>query len=461
MAQKINDVFISYSRRDYVDDNRQLIPDSVVSKVKEALKAENISFWFDEEGVYSGQDFAEKIIANIEASKIFLYLSTANANQSRWTCREIASADEFGKPIIPVRIDDSRYNRNVMFRIAHLDYIEYYANPEKGMRDMLDAIHAHLDQIAAEERRKQEEEKKRKEEELRKKEEEERARKAEQERKRLEEEARKKAEEQEALVKQIRETCTQLNSEESKLEIRHNELLLLLAKVSDPKKQDVLKKFIDNSSPIRKTLIDQNNEFKEKMLGLNEAVKTVTGQRDGLSKELEREREKRIDLENNGSQGQRLHVIYATAIGVLVLVFGFWLYSMSGTVNSLKEEVSMKQDTIKILRRTAKESEWCVYETEKSIVNKKGTREDFVYTGYVDSEGNPEGKGKALYKNNDTFEGFFSQGQRKHGLYYSLVEDKAWEGDFDENGDPDKDTSKCMPLPNYSKNKKITKNNKR
>lgn len=411
----MNDVFISYSRRDYVDENRQPIPDSVISKVKEALKAENISFWFDEEGVYSGQDFAEKIIANIESSKLFLYLSTANANQSRWTCREIASADEFGKPIIPVRIDDSRYNRNVMFRIAHLDYIEYYANPEKGMRDMLDAIHAHLDQIAAEERRKQEEENRRKEEERRKKEEEERARKAELERKRQEEEARKKAEEQETLVKQIRDTCTQLNSEESKLEIRHNELLLLLAKVSDPKKQDVLKKFIDNSSPIRKTLIDQNNEFKEKMLGLNETVKMVTSQRDGLSKELEREREKRYDLENNSSHGQRLHVIYAATIGVLVIIFGYWLYAMSGTVNSLKEEVALKQDTIGIIQTTIEANKLCTYNKEMSSVNRNGELEKYTYTGCIDGDAKPHGEGKAIYSNGDVFEGTFNHGVKIRG----------------------------------------------
>lgn len=457
MAQKINDVFISYSRKDYVDDTKQVIPDNVVSKVKDALKAENISFWFDEEGVYSGQDFAEKIIANIETSKVFLYLSTANANQSRWTCREIASADEFGKPIVPVRIDNSRYNRNVMFRIAHLDYIEYYANPEKGMRDMLDAIHAHLKQIAADEQRKQEEEQRRKEEERRKKEEEEKIRKAEQERKRQEEEIRKKAEEQEALVRQIRDTCTQLNSEESKLELRHNELLLMLSRVTDQKKHDVLKRFIDNGSPIRKSLLEQNSELKEKMVGLDEAVKMLTGQRDKLSKDLEREREERMDLENNSTQGKRLHFIYAAVIGLLVIVFGYWLFNMSGTVSSLKDEVAQKQDTIEIIRKNVEENKLCVYEKPMSSENGVGKREEFTYTGYVDPDGHPDGAGKALYVNEDTFEGFFSHGQRKHGFYYSPTKDEAWEGDFDKDGYPYEDHQKCTHYSNYSK---LLKSNK-
>ena len=108
MEQKY-DVFISYSRKDYVDENKNVIPGNVVSKIKDALSEAGISYWFDEEGIYSGQNFTEKIVSNIEASKIFLFLSTANSNESKWTSKEIATADEFGKHIIPVRIDKTPY----------------------------------------------------------------------------------------------------------------------------------------------------------------------------------------------------------------------------------------------------------------------------------------------------------------------------------------------------------------
>ena len=158
MEQPKYDVFISYSRKDYVDEQKNVIPGNIVSKIKDALKKKGISYWFDEEGIYSGQNFVEKIVTNIENSRIFLFLSTANANKSPWTCKEIASADEFKKHIIPVRIDDTPYNKKVLFRIADLDYIEYYTNPQKGMEDLIKSVKAYLEQVKKEEKRIQEEE---------------------------------------------------------------------------------------------------------------------------------------------------------------------------------------------------------------------------------------------------------------------------------------------------------------
>lgn len=152
-----HDVFISYSSKDYVDEQKNVIPGNEVSKIKDALSKAGITYWFDEEGIYYGQNFVEKIVTNIEDAKIFLFLSTANANKSPWTCKEIASADELEKHIIPVRIDASPYNRKVLFRIADLNYIEYYTNPEKGMNDLINSIQVYLEEWVAKERRNQDE----------------------------------------------------------------------------------------------------------------------------------------------------------------------------------------------------------------------------------------------------------------------------------------------------------------
>lgn len=147
MQKEKYDVFISYSRKDYVDEKKNVIPDNVVSKIKEALTKAEITYWFDEEGIYCGQNFVEKIVTNIENAKIFLFLSTANSNKSQWTCKEIATADKLGKHIIPIRIDTTPYNKNVLFRIADLDYIDYYTNPQKGLVDLLKSINSYLDEF--------------------------------------------------------------------------------------------------------------------------------------------------------------------------------------------------------------------------------------------------------------------------------------------------------------------------
>lgn len=141
------DVFISYSRKDYRDEQGNVIPGNEVSKIKDALANEGLTYWFDEEGIYSGEQFTDKILSNIEASRIFLFLSTKNACDSPWTSKEIACADELGKLIIPVRIDNTRYHKKVLFRIADLSYVDYGRNPEKGMAELIKAIKNGLDQL--------------------------------------------------------------------------------------------------------------------------------------------------------------------------------------------------------------------------------------------------------------------------------------------------------------------------
>lgn len=55
MEQTKHDVFISYSRKDYVDEHKNVIPNNNdISKIKTALTEAGITYWFDEEGIYSG-----------------------------------------------------------------------------------------------------------------------------------------------------------------------------------------------------------------------------------------------------------------------------------------------------------------------------------------------------------------------------------------------------------------------
>ncbi len=157
--EETKDVFISYSRKDYKDGNGKLIPDNIVSKVKEMLDANNITYWFDEEGIYSGDRFAAKIAESIHDAKIFLFISTENSNRSEWTIREIATAQNFKKKIIPFRYDDSSYHYTVVLYLAALDHIDYLHDPDKAMIKLCSSI-----QIGLEQCRKQEEEKRKKEE---------------------------------------------------------------------------------------------------------------------------------------------------------------------------------------------------------------------------------------------------------------------------------------------------------
>lgn len=278
------DVFISYSRKDYVDEQKNVIPGNEVSKIKDALAKVGITYWFDEEGIYSGQNFVEKIVTNIEDAKIFLFLSTVNANNSPWTCKEIASADEFKKHIIPVRIDATPYNKKVLFRIADLDYIEYYTNPKKGMEDLIKSIQTYLAEFAAEEKQRKEEENKKKE--LERKKEENLKRQKEQE-----EQLRK--EKQEQLVSEIKLACATLNNAEAKLELDRENLLLKAKGITDSAKYDTLADLIKQGGTIHQkyqkensVLVKELKEIQSIKYSLSEEVKERNEQIKQLKSEL-------------------------------------------------------------------------------------------------------------------------------------------------------------------------------
>lgn len=258
--RKTYDVFISYSRKDYVDDLKNVIPGNEVSKIKDALKQAGITYWFDEEGIYSGQNFVERIVTNIENARIFVFLSTANANSSPWTCKEIASADEFRKHIIPVRIDASPYNKKVLFRIADLDYIEYYTNPAKGLEDLIKSINAYLSELAAEERHRKEEADKKEEERRRQK----------------EQEAQRLREAQARLVSEIKLSCTALNNEEAKLELDRANLLLKAERIIDSTQRAAIVSLIKTSGPIHKRYEQDYAELakeRERLEAINSDIK--------------------------------------------------------------------------------------------------------------------------------------------------------------------------------------------
>lgn len=163
MGQKTYDVFISYSRKDYVDEHNNVIPDNEVSKIKEALAKAGVKFWMDEKGIVPGEDFAEKILKHIKASKIVVYISSASANQSEWTRKEIACALMYKKKVIPLLLDDSPFHDAVMLRIVDLNRIDYYINPEKGVESLTKAIKSQLDELAEQEMHKKKEEERQKE----------------------------------------------------------------------------------------------------------------------------------------------------------------------------------------------------------------------------------------------------------------------------------------------------------
>ena len=146
------DVFISYSRRDYVDENYNVIPGNAIAEIQNVFDENGITYWFDKDGIYSGQEFIEIITGAIAESKILIFISSKHSNESMWTAGEIFEALDGEKAIIPVKIDNCQYNKKFKLLIRPLDYIDYQENPQNALKDLLRAINKVKEDIAQKQR---------------------------------------------------------------------------------------------------------------------------------------------------------------------------------------------------------------------------------------------------------------------------------------------------------------------
>ena len=146
------DVFISYSRRDYVDENYNVIPGNAIAEIQNVFDENGITYWFDKDGIYSGQEFIEIITGAIAESKMLIFISSKHSNESIWTAGEIFEALDGEKAIIPVKIDNCQYNKKFKLLIRPLDYIDYQENPQNALKDLLRAINKVKEDIAQKQR---------------------------------------------------------------------------------------------------------------------------------------------------------------------------------------------------------------------------------------------------------------------------------------------------------------------
>jgi len=108
------DVFISYSHQDK----------DIAEQICMLLDQSGVTYWIDREGVRHGDDFKEDIVNAISGSKILLFISSVNSNKSRNTVKEVGLAEKCNKVILPVRIDDSPYNKSLEYDLCNRHWIQ-------------------------------------------------------------------------------------------------------------------------------------------------------------------------------------------------------------------------------------------------------------------------------------------------------------------------------------------------
>ncbi len=114
-----HDVFISYSSKD------KSIADAVCS----ILEKEQIRCWIAPRDIMPGVPFAEAIIDNIKASKVFLLIFSSNSNQSHQVSKEVERAVHHGISIIPLRIEDVPMSKQLEFYVSNVHWLDAITPP--------------------------------------------------------------------------------------------------------------------------------------------------------------------------------------------------------------------------------------------------------------------------------------------------------------------------------------------
>ncbi|MDD6902060.1 MAG: TIR domain-containing protein [bacterium] len=342
MKQAKYDVFISYSRKDYVDEHNNEIPGNVVSKFKDALTRAGVTYWFDKDGNYSGQNFLEKIGSSIENSKIFLFLSTENANKSSWTCKEIAYANKLNKQIIPVRIDSSPFNSKYNLLLVDLDYIEYYKNHEEGMKDLIKSIKSFLEEQAQADKQKAEEETRRKE---------------------------QLKLEQEQLISELNLSCSELNHEEAKIESKRNNLIARVKQILNLKQREQLVELISAGGAIHKKYQEKLRELTDELKKYQEKLKELTGELNlvktkelGFLKLQIQQKEKEIsdlkaDLQKKNvinppktsNKKQTIYVATIVIVSIIASICLLYALGVSQEINETQTTLNETQTTLNLV----------------------------------------------------------------------------------------------------------------
>lgn len=375
MDRKEYDVFISYSRKDYVDDKGNVIPGNVVSEIKAALKAAGISYWIDEEANYVSEAWAKFILNCIKSSKIIVFVASKNANHSEWTRKEIAAANEFRKTIIPFRIDESHYDEDVFLRLVDLQYIAHYKNPDTSLDELVVAVKNNLMQIKEKE------------------------------------EIRKSKKQEQKDIEAIRLACSKLNNKEAEFEVERSNLLLeAKAKVKDPAELEELINDIISSSPIRKKSEQEIQQLKDKIENLS--------------------------VESNHSFRWWIHLIYVIIIAVLF--FG-WLGSNSENkeLQRLYTDQTTNRTTVSPIKTDTTITKPTTPRQASDMEVYSRNLKKYRYTGPLNADGKPEGKGSAIFPNKDTFEGTFINGRLVEGRYTFANDGTYFLGTFNEKEEPD------------------------
>lgn len=125
------DAFISFSSRDT----------KVATSIVEKLEAEGLKCFISSRDIKTSEDWAEKVVEALDASRMVVYLHTKNSNASVQIGREVQRAiDVKKKPFISYRLTDEEFKGSKAFFIQSLSWIDSLVDPFDNIDKLVQAV---------------------------------------------------------------------------------------------------------------------------------------------------------------------------------------------------------------------------------------------------------------------------------------------------------------------------------
>jgi hypothetical protein len=112
------DVFISYSRGDR----------EMVASIARRLEERGLSVWYDAR-IEAEAGFNDDISEALKSAKIMALFFSEECNASKQVARELAMADEMGKPVVPVLLEHAAPRGSLLFDLADRNWVKVYPEP--------------------------------------------------------------------------------------------------------------------------------------------------------------------------------------------------------------------------------------------------------------------------------------------------------------------------------------------
>lgn len=135
----MKEVFISYSSVDLAQANT----------VRTVLEKNGLSCWMAPRDIPGGSNYTKEIPIAIRNCKVFVLVLSKNAQSSHWVLKELDSAVNSGKVILPFMLEDCALNDEFNFLLTGAQRYAAYQKKAEAMETLIGRIRGILDAPSA------------------------------------------------------------------------------------------------------------------------------------------------------------------------------------------------------------------------------------------------------------------------------------------------------------------------